>query len=273
MNPHNYIHTQSFNEVAQGFALALNASLVFDHNLVDTKKRTLVFGANVLAHGTALPANWVLYNGEQVDGGSVWFTDSYYLHLLKTHEVWDYSAVNVEMLHKLGVEASHVPVGWYEGWPKLPPASSEGPYLIPGEEPIDVLFYGSLNPRRAKIVEELRERGVEAVVAFGAYGYERDALIARSKLVLNVHYYAAKIFEIFRCAHLMANRVCVVSETGLDKKLEEKYDAGIAFAEYDCLVDRCVALLADNVGRERIAQRGFELFSSVTQAEYLKGVV
>src|SRR5580658_4511667 len=48
---------------------------------------------------------------------------------------------------------------------------------------IDVLFYGSLNERRSRILQALKDSGVKVHSAFGVYGKERDALIARSKIV------------------------------------------------------------------------------------------
>jgi hypothetical protein len=48
--------------------------------------------------------------------------------------------------------------------------------------------------------------------AFGAYGAGRDALVARSKIVLSMHYYEPAAFEIVRVAYLLANAKAVVAE-------------------------------------------------------------
>ena len=47
--------------------------------------------------------------------------------------------------------------------------------------------------------------------AYGVYGAERDRLIARSRLVLNVHYFPTHIFEMIRVSYLLANRTAVVA--------------------------------------------------------------
>ena len=56
---------------------------------------------------------------------------------------------------------------------------------------------------------------------FNAYGGKRDALIARAKVVLNIHYYAAQVFEIVRVSYLLANSKAVVTEIGPDTDLDE----------------------------------------------------
>ncbi|WP_371884464.1 hypothetical protein [Caballeronia sp. S22] len=60
---------------------------------------------------------------------------------------------------------------------------------------IDVLFIGSLCPRRARVIERMRAAGIGIVAAFGVYGRARDRLIARAKLLFNVHGRADIEFE------------------------------------------------------------------------------
>ncbi len=103
-------------------------------------------------------------------------------------------------------------------------------------------------------------------MAIGRLGASRDAWIARSKIVLNVHYWEAKIFEIARVSYLLANRRAVVSERGADPTLERDLESGIAFADYDELVDRCVELLGDERARRELAERGYQAFSARDQA-------
>jgi hypothetical protein len=45
------------------------------------------------------------------------------------------------------------------------------------------------------------------------YGRQRDALLARAKLALNMLFYEDGIFPSLRVAHLVANRVPVISES------------------------------------------------------------
>ena len=67
---------------------------------------------------------------------------------------------------------------------------------------IDVLFIGSINPRRRAVLEQMHADGLRVQAAFGVYGAERDALVARARIVLNVHFYEAKVLEMVRLSYL-----------------------------------------------------------------------
>jgi hypothetical protein len=58
----------------------------------------------------------------------------------------------------------------------------------------------------------------------------------------------------------------VVSEHGADPTLERDLASGIAFADYDGLVDRCVELVGDERARRELAERGYQAFSARDQA-------
>jgi hypothetical protein len=84
--------------------------------------------------------------------------------------------------------------------------------LLPEEEDLDVLFYGALNERRRRVLEDCLARGLRVEHLFGVYGAARDRFIARAKLVLNVHFYPTQIFEAIRVSYLLSNRKVVLSE-------------------------------------------------------------
>jgi hypothetical protein len=119
-------------------------------------------------------------------------------------------------------------------------------------------------------LEALHKRGKTVSAIFNAYGEERDAYYARSKIVLNIHFYEAKVFEIVRCSYLLANRVCLVSETGSEPEVEARYSNGIAFAPYEALVDTCLRLLDDTDARDAMANAGFEAFAAQSQTPFLR---
>lgn len=202
------------------------------------------------------PRDAILYNFEQVATQSAGYERLLWLVQNSDCEVWDYSKANVAWWRKHGVLAKHVEVGYVPELARIPQA----------DEDIDVLFYGAAHPRRRQILNELRERGLNVVAKFGVYGAERDVLIARSKVVLNVHYYEPGQFEISRVSYLLANKKCVVSETGID----DEYHAGVMFAEYAKLVDACESAATDSALRRRVAEEGFRLFSSRLQSDILK---
>ncbi|MGO9151810.1 hypothetical protein, partial [Mycobacterium sp.] len=197
------------------------------------------------------------YNLEQLGNDSPWMEMPEFIDLLRRYPTWDYSQANIERLAAMGLpRPTYVPIGYVPELTRIAPAP----------EDIDVLFYGMLSERRYAVLRELHDRGLRVKWLSGALGASRDAWIARSKIVLNVHYWEAKIFEIARVSYLLANRRAVVSERGADPTLERELASGVAFADYDELVDRCVELLGDERARRELAERGYRAFSARDQA-------
>jgi hypothetical protein len=264
VTPDRYVHCHAFDEVAVALQSGLR-ELGAHSEVVTTPSRlaetTIVLGAHLLPHAelNGLPTRLILFNLEQVSLTSRWFTPDY-LSLLRSHTVWDYSRRNIDELAVLGVKAVHCSIGY----------SPELSRIVAVDEDIDVLFFGSLNHRRLAIIRELLTRGVNVKCLFGWYGQSRDGMIARSKLVLNVHFYDAQLFEIVRVSYLLANQRCVVSETGLDCDLELAYRAGVAFAHYCDIAETCIRLLRDPRERAALASAGLRCVRSLPQTDSLR---
>ncbi len=249
-----------FREVAEAVhhaLLALGHDSVLTNRLDLDERRTIVFGANHLVHyGLEPPKNPIFYNLEQLGDDSPWMAMPKFVDLLRRYPTWDYSQANIERLAALGLpRPTYVPIGYVPELTRIAPAP----------EDIDVLFYGMLSERRYAVLRDLHDRGLRVKWLSGALGASRDAWIARSKIVLNIHYWEAKIFEIARVSYLLANRRAVVSERGADPTLERGLQSGIAFADYDELVDRCVELVGDERARRKLAERGYQAFSARDQ--------
>jgi hypothetical protein len=209
----------------------------------------------------SVPDDWIIYNCEQIGAGMA--TSPAYLELLRTHETWDYSKENIAQLAKIGITARYCGVGYSPCLTKPEIINAD-----PAAQDIDVLFYGSLNDRRKLVLQELNEK-CRVQVAFGVYGAALDRLIARSKIVLNMHFYDTAIHEITRTSYLMANKKCIVSEMGKDKELE-KDRQGIGFTEYRFLVQDCLNLLKETQARNRMAGLAYEKFKSQGQREMVE---
>ena len=210
-----------------------------------------------------LPPNLILYNLEQVQQDSRWMTADH-LDIFREYPLWDYSELNISNLKTVGINhAVLCKIGYMPVLSHIPPAA----------EDIDILFYGTVNDRRKVVLDELKQLGANVFVAEGIYGEELNKLIARAKIVLNVHYYEAKVFEIVRVSFLLANKKCVVSENGTDKSLEEPLYNGIEFTGYKNLVKSCMNLLEQPERRSVLAQKGFESFKQISQTEALREVL
>lgn len=269
VTPPNYAHSEAFAEIAETLHHGLRH---LGHESVLTRRftgekfrKTIILGANILAALKAEPPpNSVLYNLEQVQADSEWMTP-HLISLFRRYPVWDYSRRNIEQLVALGLPAPKLlPIGYEPELTRISP--------VPTED-IDVLFYGCINERRKRIIAELQARGLKVEVLYAVYGAQRDAFIARSKLVLNVHFYDAKVFEAVRVSYLLANRRAVVSERGAVAEEEAAFAPGVSFVPYEQLVDRCVQLVGDVNERQRLSAAGFQLMSQRSEHAFLSAAL
>lgn len=235
-----------FEEIAQAFADAL----------ADTTTQ-LVFGAHLLGARHSFNSK-ILYQSEQAAAFPDQLSLVYRNILLSAREVWDYSQANVEELKKYGIQAKFVPIRYM-------PSMARFQSLPPEQQDIDVLFYGSTNKRRIAILNDLIKAGLRVHKLYNVFGAERDAWIARSKVVLNMHNHEGGIFEIFRCAHLFANSKCVVSEMGTDVALENLYrDCAVFTKNTEQLVLACIELVENPTVRLEVERAAGEHFQTPT---------
>jgi len=261
--PAGYVHAGAFAEVAETLLYGLrklgyDAALTTD--LADAKGRVFIVGAHLLPTNTALPADAIIYNTEHV----TWHksADPQHHEMLRRHEIWDYSAVNSRLLTEfLGTQVHHVALGYVPELTRIGPAALQD---------IDVLFYGSPNARRTRVLDQLREAGLKVEHLFGVYGKARDALIARARLVLSMHYYLPGMFEIARVSYLLANRKAVVVEMNTGEEIDADLWPGLIAAPYDELVRTCKFWLAADAARHKLEQKAFDVFAARDMAEILK---
>src|SRR5271166_1045208 len=268
IRPPGYLHSEAFREIAETLQYGLRSlghSAQIRENGFDSAAMNIVLGAHLLLPDQAgtLPPGSVLYNLEQLGGPSL--PPSYY-ELACRHQIWDYSLRNIEKWKALN--CAHTPVHVAVGY-------AEELRRIKNSQPadIDVLFYGSLNERRARILKILRDSGLKVHAVFGVYGKERDELIARSKIVLNMHFYEAKLFEIVRVSYLLANSKAVVAECSSGSEMEEDLKDAVVAVPYSSLVEKCIALLKDEKSRHELERRGFQRFSERRESDILKAAL
>lgn len=267
IRPEGYTHADALAELVETLQHGLTRlghTVTIDGRPVDGEQ-VIVFGAHLADEGRRCPwpADAILFNTEQMTDESSWCTPAY-LERLASHRVWDYSARNVERLRRIGVtDVTYVPIGYV---PELT-------RIVTAPEDIDVLFYGSINDRREAILAELRTRGLNVIHVFGQYGAARDALIARAKVVLNMHYYESRIFEIVRVSYLLANRKAVVAECDEDTEIDPDMRRAVLGVPYTGLVDACAFLCAHPAERAALAERGFRLFTARRQEALLASLV
>ncbi|MGG7577440.1 glycosyltransferase family 1 protein [Rhizobium sp. YTUHZ045] len=270
VTPENYNHSHAFDEVALGMQGAFeelggSAPIVRDMNAF-AGRAPIIYGGNLLPAEIVghLPKDSVIINLEQVSEESSWI-NSRYTSILRAMPVLDYSPRNRENLAAKGIDHAGVLEIGYSGCLSQ---IQHNPV-----KDIDVLFYGSMNERRHHILKTLNDSGLKVAHLFNIYGAERDAAIARAKIVINIHHYASGVFEIVRISYLLANRVCVLTEGDIRDPDLQPFIGGLAIERYDDMIERCYKLIADADERDVIAATGFAAMRSRSQAEMLMNVM
>lgn len=250
-------HAACFLEIAKLLQLALHDlghTVVFEDTLCKDGVN-IILGYQFL-NGQRLPPGYeyIIYQLEQLSE-----TEGWPLHILETLRtdctVWDFSQRNIDFLAERGIHAVHKPLGFHRDMLKIHHAQKKN---------IDVLFYGSKNRRRIKIFKELRER-FNLKVLYGVYGAERDAWIARAKIVLSIHYYEVKDFDDVRMSYLLNNKVFTIVEDTPHKK----YEDFVLYVEYDGIVDACEYYLENHMLRKQIALKAHNKFAQYPETEFL----
>ena len=160
-------------------------------------------------------------------------------HLKNAISVWDYSLVNYQNLSKIGVKnIQYVPIQYMFSVDKII-------QKLGTEKDIDILFYGSLNERRQLIIDKLNEKGYKVIAKNNVWKNERDELISRSKLIINIHYFEQSILESVRLSYLLSNGCHVISEISQDPILDKWHSNYISLVKYDQLVETCGKFLSE----------------------------
>ncbi len=261
------VHLEGLRDLAEALQCALlrlDASAAVVDGIEHGTGRLIVLGAHALDPHTlaALPADSILYNLEQLTD-ELFERSPLYRDAMRRLPVWDYDAANTARYAAYGLPPASavVPIGYVPEWTRITPAP---------QQDIDVLFYGSLNERRLGILKPLRDAGLRVEPHFGVYGPARDALIARAKVVLNIHFYDAQIFEVARVGYLLANRACVVAEAGERTAVDARLRDGLCAVPRAQIVDACVRLVRDADARRALGERGFAAFGSMRFEDALR---
>lgn len=239
-----YFDNITFKELTKELHSCLNhygihaeiTSRVGENNFMDLY---IIFGMNDFS-SQIIPHNYIVFQLEQTTGQdeSKWFSQTYLNHMKNALEIWDYSLINYKNLRKLGIDkVEYVPLQYMRSVDTIQHQ----------EKDIDILFYGSINERRQKILDQLDQlttSNLKVVVKTHVWNEERDNLIARSKVITNIHYYNNSILETTRLSHLLSNGCLVVSERSQDPVLDKWHASYLKFVCCDQLVKTCQQCVA-----------------------------
>lgn len=163
-----------------------------------------------------LPASYIAFQMEQTD--THWF-DSRYLSLLKNTGVviLDYSKRNIPYLIGQGIDPQRIRAAQltvFNGYRDFLIGQGLASPMAADKE-YDVLFYGGINERRFHFLSRL-EREFRLKVAVGIFGSSLYELIARSRVVVNIHILDQSPLESTRLFEALSLGARLVSESAHD---------------------------------------------------------
>ena len=232
---------------------------IISETLLPNTKDTIVFGANLCVHNPIeIPKNAIIYNLEQLYDGSR-HDNVPYRNMLKSRILWDYSSQNIAWLKKneLGKEVKRVKMNYA---PTLQIQTDA--FIEPISEDIDVLFIGAMNEHRQVVFNQLKKLAPDLNIVFksNVWGILRNELIARAKIILNIHYYVTGILETPRISYAVANHKFIISETSNPD--DEVEWPGIVFVPHENIAETVLAYLQKPEERKRLAEKAHDYFKS-----------
>jgi hypothetical protein len=232
VQPSGYVHSMALLDAARYFRhqfQKLGASVTMAKNRLRVDVPNFVFGAHLgFDPELARTFRCCFVNLEQLGRPGSWMTPAY-IELLRASPVIDYDATNLAVYGRAPGEVPLVSFGY-------------APYLAPDatlpldQRPFDLLFFGSMNPRRKKMIERIERTG-RTVVTFDApvYGPERDAFIVQSRAVLNCHHYENAVFEQVRAFQVLSLGTPLVSERTASTRPGAEYEETVNWFDEESL--------------------------------------
>lgn len=221
-------------------------------NSFNPKILNVVFGAHTNPRKfIAKVNNLIIFNTEQLHPSSKW-SSMLYLEALNKNMVWDYSPGNLNYINH--------------------DRKSEVPFLYckdlslrvnknVGDKEYDLLFYGLMNERRRKIIDELLAQDLKIKCLFGVYGEELDFYLSRSRAVLNLHYYEKHFFQAIRAFYPLSNGIPVISENYDLRSGHPIYEEVIFHPKEKIFKEYALRLLRDD-GLEDLFAKNLEKYKS-----------
>ena len=272
IKPNKYIHSDAYLEIAELLnysILELKKKSTIVYNFIDTNLNTknIIFGTHLLNEELikSIPKNSIVFNTEQLESINEVWKKRIIFFAKQGIELWDYSSFNLDFLkQELKIKGKLFEIGYQKKLQRI---------KLKNEKEIDVLFYGSINKRRKQIIDKLLKKKIKVKCLFGVYGKERDEWISRSKIVLNLHMYESKIFEIIRVFYLLTNGISVISEFDKNTKFNTKLINGVKHCTYDEIEKNIIFLLENDKERLNLGINGNNLIKKYPQEYFTKSIL
>lgn len=234
----------------------------FRKNRIIPGRINVVFGAHLqLQEDINLPEGTIIFNTEQLLSDSKLLTAKYW-QLLNENYVWDYSSANLACIRH--DRKSLFPFTY------IPEMVRDDPKK---EKDIDLVFYGTMNPRRREIIGQLKSNGLLVREINGLFGPERDEIMFRSKAVLNLHYFQSQIFQQIRCFYPLTQGIPVVSEPFTYDSAPEFYHDCVITSKKPNFASSLKEMFASSPKFDKISKAKIEKFKATENSSMPKQAI
>jgi hypothetical protein len=252
-----------FNNVFSHVEVMLRSKYSENPNFNNT---LFVLGYNVLENLNFLRQQYpnykiIVYQLEQLYNNSDWVNQKNYKILKSADEIWDYDESNIQWMQKnYRLTAKFHPILYTDQLKVMDSIDIVNP-------DIDILFYGYIQERRAKMFFHLQNRlggRFKFINLYGIWGDELDSYINRSKIILNIHSHEQNKQEQVRMFYPVLNGRCVLSEKSTYNYLGDS----IIEVPFNQMVEKSISLLQSG-DWEKMALSCSETFKNISN-NYIK---
>lgn len=149
------------------------------------------------------------------------------LHIINTpkYHIWDFSPRNISEFNKQypNIQTYYLPL-LYNPFLTNYYNSHITKKINYTSKTIDILFFGTINDRRQKILNHLQQKYIIKIITVEDQltNTQLFDFIENSKLILNLFYYEEFVFDYYRSAILISNKINTLYETpkNIDTTLE-----------------------------------------------------
>jgi hypothetical protein len=166
------------------------------------------------------------------------------INSLKNYYIWDFSPTNINEINKNypNINTYYLPL-LYNKYLESYYNQTISKKIDYKDKEYDILFMGTINNRRSKILDELKKHYNVKVICIEDRLNNKELFeyIENSKIVLNIFYYEVFVFDYYRNSLLLANNTLMVSEYphNVDIKLEQNlidFEKNMIFSNYEDII-------------------------------------
>lgn len=201
------------------------------------------------------PKKYIIFQLEQTNvihkkKKDIWFTEKYINLLKDASYILDYSRDNIKYLNNYYniPNILYFPLNYSKYLDNVKKINEN-------KKDIDILFLGTINDRRKYILEKLKKKYIVVIGSNNLWKEERDSIISRSKIIINIQYYENGLLEMVRLSYLLSVGAFIISEKGRELNLADEMKHFLILDNYNNLekqVDKYIYNENDRIEKKNL---------------------